>query len=571
MSYFLKKTTPSKKGIYLQIYQGYYVPKIGKRNRSYKKLGYICDLKEQGIENPIKYFQKEVDALNEKENQETQIGDYSSCKYAGHFLIKAMLDYLSVSEIIDLLHINSKIQYKMSDLLKSLVYAQIVSPGSKLKAFEKVLPNLYNSVNFSYDQILNGVKQIGINYEKYVELLNYKIQRIWRRNTKKVYFDCTNYYFEIDLEDDNRKKGPSKENRHDPIISQALLLDAEQIPIGLSMFPGNESEKPQLRKIIAETKERYGINGRTIQVADKGLNCARNIYATVKESNDGYIFSKSVHGKNLSNKEKAWILLENDNNVWTNVKDNKGDVLYKYKCCIDDFTYEFTDETTHEKISFTVKEKRVVTYSPAFAKKQIKQIKKEIEKAREKISIKSLARDEFGDCAKYVNFVAVDEKGKKVIIAKDMNENKIKEDLLLAGYNLIVTSELNLEPKEIYSVYHGLWRIEESFRVMKTYLEARPVYLQTIESIYGHFLICYYALTILRLLELKIFKDELSINQIIDFIRDYKVTETNEGNYINNATKSRAFTYIKEKLGLSKLGNLNLRKKDLENLFNYDF
>lgn len=571
MSYFLKKTTPSKKGEYLQIYQGYYIPKVGNRNKSYKKLGYVSDLKKQGIEDPIKYFQKEVDALNEKENSVVQIDDYSACKYAGHFLLNAMFNYLNLSKTIDLMHQTSKIQYKMSDLIRNLVFAQVVSPGSKLKAFEKVLPSLYKSVSFSYDQILDGIRLIGINYEKYIELLNFGIQKNWNRKTKNVFFDCTNYYFEIDLEKDDRKKGPSKENRHDPIVSQALLLDSEQIPIGMSMFPGNESEKPQLRKMIEETKERFDIKGRIVQVADKGLNCARNIYAAVKEANDGYIFSRSVHGKNLNEQEKKWIKLENDENIWVNVTNDKEELLFKYKACIDDFEYNFIDEITGEKISFKVKEKRVVTYNPSFARKQIKQIRKEIEKAREKISIKSLARDEFGDCAKYVNFIAVDKNGKQIKIAKDMNEDKIKEDLSLAGFNLLVTSEIDLDPKEIYRIYHGLWRIEESFKIMKSYLEARPAYLQTKESIYGHFLVCYYGLTILRLLELKIFNDELPVNQIIDFIRDYKVTAINEGCYINNATNSRAFKFIKEKLSLSKLGNLNLKTKDLENLFNYDF
>ena len=165
MSYFLKKTKPSKKGVYLQIYQGYYIPKVGKRNKSYRKIGYISDLIAQGIKNPIEHFQKEVDLLNQKEkDQSTQISDVSTSKFAGHFLVKAMIDKLNVKKTIDLMNANFKIQFKISDLIEMLIYAQILSPGSKLKAFEKIIPSLYNQVSISYDQVIEGIKIIGNNY-----------------------------------------------------------------------------------------------------------------------------------------------------------------------------------------------------------------------------------------------------------------------------------------------------------------------------------------------------------------------------------------------------------------------
>ena len=568
MSYFLKKTKPSSKGEYLQIYSGYYIPKVGKRNKSYKKIGYVQDLIAQGIENPVEYYQKEVDKLNAKEAEKkiAQITDVSTCKYVGQFLVSSMIEKLNVKEIIKVMNSNLKIQYDMTDLITCLICAQIVSPGSKLKAFEKVIPSLYGSKLFSYDQIIDGVKILGNNYEKYIELFNNQIAKIWPRNTKNLFFDCTNYYFEIDLEDNVRKKGPSKENRKDPIIGQALLLDSDQIPIGMTMYPGNQSEKQFLRKSIEDLKNRYNVKGKTVQVADKGLNCGDNIYAAVVESHDGYIFSKSVHGTNLNDVEKKWVLLEDElENKWTEVRDEDGKILYKYKSCVDEFEYKHTVDG--EKVSFKVKEKRIVTYNPTLARKQKAQIKKEVSNAEEKITLKGLTREEFGDCVKYVSFTATDKKGQNVKIAKEMNNEKIEEDLSFAGFNLLVTSEIDMNPEEIYNVYHGLWRIEDTFRVMKTYLEARPVFLQLIESIYGHFLICYLGATILRLLELKVFEDQIPVTQLIDFIRDYRVTETGQGSFINNASSSRTFIKIKDKLGLMMLGNLILQKKDIDNIF----
>ena len=567
MRYFVKKSTPSKKGLYLQIYKTNYVPGKGNQNKSYKAIGYVSDLIASGIPDPVAYAQNLVDELNSDlpNRKEMKIGDISSSKNLGYFLIKSMIDYLDFDYILKLMSSNMKFHFNLSDFVRSMIYAQIVNPGSKHKAFEKVMPNIYGTESFSYDQILDTINYIGNDYQKFVELLNISIQKKWKRNTSNAYFDCTNYYFEIDLPKEDRQFGPSKEERHLPIIGQALLLDEDQIPIGMSLYPGNESEKPKIRESIENLKQRFDIDSRIVQVADKGLNCARNIYAASKEANDGYIFSKSVHGKNLSKQEKQWVLLENENNIWNEVKDSNGKLIYKYKECIDTFKYKFTNEEG-KCVEFDVKEKRVVSYNPSLARKQKAQIQKQIDKAIAISSFKQASKEEYGDSIKYVNFTSIDKEGEVVKSIPSLNQEKIDEDLSFAGYNLLVTSEINKSAQDIYNTYHGLWRIEESFRVMKTYLEARPVYLQNKESIYGHFTICYMALTILRLIELKVFNDELPIGQIIEFIRNYNITETLEGSFINNATKSNTLSIIQKRYGLSKLDNIQLRKKDVENI-----
>lgn len=567
MRYFVKKSKPSKKGLYLQIYKTNYVPGKGNQNKSYKVIGYASDLIASGIPDPVAYAQNLVDELNSNlpNRKEMKIGDISSSKNLGYFLIKSMIDYLDFDYILKLMSSNMKFHFNLSDFVRSMIYAQIVNPGSKHKAFEKVMPNIYGTESFSYDQILDTINYIGNDYQKFVELLNISIQKKWKRNTSNAYFDCTNYYFEIDLPKKDRQFGPSKEERHLPIIGQALLLDEDQIPIGMSLYPGNESEKPKIRESIENLKQRFDIDSRIVQVADKGLNCARNIYAASKEANDGYIFSKSVHGKNLSKQEKQWVLLENENNIWNEVKDSNGKLIYKYKECIDTFKYKFTNEEG-KCVEFDVKEKRVVSYNPSLARKQKAQIQKQIDKAISISSLKQASKEEYGDSIKYVNFTSIDKEGEVVKSIPSLNQEKIDEDLSFAGYNLLVTSEINKSAQDIYNTYHGLWRIEESFRVMKTYLEARPVYLQNKESIYGHFTICYMALTILRLIELKVFNDELPIGQIIEFIRNYNITETLEGSFINNATKSNTLSIIQKRYGLSKLDNIQLRKKDVENI-----
>lgn len=571
MSYFLKRSNPSKKGLYLQIYENKYIPGKGNRNRSVQAIGYVCELIEQGISDPEKYAQGIVDKLNEKAGikKRPEIGDSSASKNIGYSLLKYMIDFLEVDETLRIMSQNAKFRFKLSDFLRSMIYAQVVNPGSKHNAFENVLPNIYGAKTFSYDQILDTTNYIGQDYAKFVELFNHQINLKFGRNTENVLFDCTNYYFEIDLPSEDRQKGPSKDNKKEPIIGQALMLDSDQIPIGMKMYPGNQSEKPLIRETIEDMKSRYDISGRVIQVADKGLNCARNIYAAVKEADDGYIFSKAIRGSALPTTEKEWILLENEHNIWHEVSTKNG--KYFYKEDVDYYDYHcFVNEDDDRETNFTVFEKRIVTYNPSLAQKQRSEILKEVEKAKRNLSLKNVCREEYGDCSKYVAFDSTTKDGKKVKIKGRIDEKKVEEDLKYCGYNMLVTSETKKSAEEIYKAYHSLWRIEESFRIMKTYLEARPVYLSKKESIYGHFLICYLALTTIRLLELKVFHDEIPASKLIEFIRNFSITEGMDGNFINGATKSETHSAIKEALGLTKIGYLYLTKKDVENILNYE-
>ena len=586
MIYFLKKTNPTNKGTYLQIYTNYYDNNTKKKKtKCYKTLGYVDDLIKNGISDPINHYKNVIIKMNEdlKQASAPQISDKSVTKFAGHFLISSLFDLLNMDKTLNIISKNFKCRYKFNEMFRALCYSQILSPGSKLKAFEKIIPNIYGSQTYSYDQVLDAVNFIGSDYHKYIEMLNKHIAVLWPRNVEKVYFDCTNYYFEIDLESIFQTKGPSKENQKSPLVGQALMLDSDQIPLDTEFYPGNESEKPYLRKRIEDMKVRNNITGRVIQVADKGLNCARNIYSAVIEAKDGYIFSKSIKGNNLNAEQKKWILESDDKfNKWIDVRDNEGNLIYKYKTVktrineqeyLDYGEYEYKCKINPEDKKdtvFSVKEKRIVTYNPKLAKKQKNEITKEIEKIVKLMSVKKVLREELGDSAKYVNLSATSIEGEKVKIVSSLNEEKIKNDLVFAGYNMIITSEINADPILIYKTYHNLWRIEESFRILKTYLESRPVYLSSQNGVYGHFLICYFSLTLMRLLELKIFKDEIPISQLFDFIRQYNITENYDGSFINASTKSSTYEKIKSTLGLSKLGNLYLSKKDVELLFKTD-
>ncbi len=341
----------------------------------------------------------------------------------------------------------------------------------------------------------------------------------------------------------------------------------------MQMYPGNESEKPYIRKIIQEMKERYKVTGKTVQVADKGLNCARNIYAAVIEARDGYIFSKSVHGKGLSEKEKQWLLLENDANVYTDYRDKNGKLLFRLKSCVDTFSYKFKElnpETGEEKvISFRVKEKRIVSYNPSLAQKQKAEIMKMVDKATNYTTYKKMAREDLGDSVKYIQITNTDKDGKSKKPVIEINQAKIDEDLKYAGYNLLVTSELDMEPSQVYHTYHNLWKIEESFRITKSYLDARPVYVQKKETIYGHFLICYLSLFLLKILEIKCFKNKINSYDLVNFMRDFRVIDKGDGTYINISQNQSVNEKIKNLIGLTNLDALYLTEKEIENIFEF--
>lgn len=579
MAYYLRQDK-KKKGIYLQMYETYWdKEKKQPRSRNIESFGYVSALISDEIPDPVAYYKEYVTRKNKE--RAASVADKTRPrafatqpeKNIGYFLVHSLLSELDVKETIDILASQKRFQFELYDMIAQLIYARILYPCSKSKTVSTVFPRLYNGVSISEDQVYDGCAFIGESYKKYIELFNHCYENHYKRDFSSVFFDCTNYYFEIDLPSEDKQKGPSKENRHDPIIGQALLLDADLVPLAMQMYPGNESEKPYIRNTIQEMKERYKVTGKTVQVADKGLNCARNIYAAVVEANDGYVFSKSIHGKGLSEKEKQWLLLENDANVYTDYRDKNGKLLFRLKSCVDTFSYKFKEldsETGKEKvITFSVKEKRIVSYNPSLAQKQKAEIMKMADKAANYTTYKKMAREDLGDSAKYVRVISTDKSGKTVKPVIEIDQAKINEDLKYAGYNLLVTSELDMNPLQVYHTYHNLWKIEESFRITKSYLDARPVYVQKKETVYGHFLICYLSLFLLRVMEIKCFKNEINSYDLVNFMRDFRVVDKGDGTYINISQNQAVNEKIKKLTGLTNLDALYLTEKEIENIFEY--
>jgi len=567
MRYFLKRTN-IKKGEYLQIYISEYKRDIGSRNRSYRKLGYTSELKEKGMRDPVSYFRAQVDKMNaelaakEKEERAMKVGKTSPKRHAGYFVLKGIANSLPLFEkAVRAMSGERQFQYDVYGMMMALVYARATCPASKKKTHEEILPLLFEKVDEnSYPQVLSCCEFIGSDYPKYVSCLTNAVRNTYGTSCEETYFDCTNFYFEIDKEDALRKKGPSKENRHDPLIGMGLLLDRNQIPVGLKMYPGNESEQPKIRELVAGMKKENGIQGRTIQIADKGLNCARNIHEALKNG-DGYIFSKSL--KKQPDKELDR-LKGLDRSNWQIVREEgkDGEKKEKYRCYsyTGDFEYSYADDLG-TPVRFTTREKRIITFSPRLHMKKTLEINKLVEKARN-LCLYKAKKEEFGECARFVRFTA--DGGRKPGVVLD--EEAIGKERMLAGYNMLVTSETKLSDRAVYGTYHNLWRIEQSFRMMKSYLDARPVFMRTRDSIYGHFLICYIGVVLERILEFHVIGSRFGYEKILDFVKNFTLVRMDSKNYLNLLTSSDEVGKFLEETLCPEVTNLFITPANISDL-----
>ena len=558
MAFYLKKTK-LKGRTYLSIDESFYShEKKGTAHKCYKSLGSVETLMKNGMADPLTFYQAEVDRLNsqKKDAGVRKISDKSPFLFPGYFPLKSILEKLNIKKYVSLFSLTNDFKYDLYSVLSSLIYARSINPCSKLRTFHEVIPYLWEPFDFSYDQMMDALSFLGSNYEKFVEIFNVRTAQVYGLDTSKTYFDCTNFYFEIDREDDFRRKGPSKEYQKSPIVGLGLLLDSHQIPIGMKMYPGNASEKPVMRDVINSLKKKNNITGRTIHVADKGLNCAQNI-AFSKKNGDGYLFSKSV--KMLPEKEKEWVLLDQD---FKEARDKNKRLLYRYKSCIDEFPYEVEQDGRRAVIH--LKEKRLLTYNPDLAAKKKYEINRMVEKAKS-LTMSGAKKSEYGDSGKYVSFT--DENGKKASVT--INRKAVDRDLAFAGYNLIVTSEVHMSDADIYSTYHNLWRIEESFKLMKSDLDARPAFVQKEDTIKGHFLICYLTVLLERIFQFKILDDRFPASEIFGFIKGFKLVKSETKSI--NATAGTDFISSLAQASSLPLTNYFLSDTQIKTIMNYKF
>lgn len=442
----------------------------------------LTELKKQGKFDTalahIKSFTSDVNSDNER---------YPILNY-GYVILESIYNKLDITSF---LKINSKdytkAKFNIDEILKLLVFSRILSPTSKketvskqkrfLKGFDVSLDDCYRT--------LDVLCKMKLEIEKH---LHQRISKEYKRDVSLVFYDVTNYYFESDVTDDLRKSGVSKENRTSPIIQMGLFIDRCGIPIAYHLFPGNTHDAKTLIPALASIKKEFNI-GRIILTADKGLNSGSNLGFLSKQG-DGYIVSQKIRG---SSKEFIKEVLNEDDYIYNH------DRTYKIKSFLRERTVIYNDE------EIRLKEKCVCFWSKDFDEREKHKRKELMDKIEKMVSNPSLykASNSFG-IKKYLKEKTVNketgeiEKPKMIL---EFNKEKYDRDTALDGYYVIITSEIELSDRAVIEKYRGLWKIEESFRVMKSDLEGRPVYVWTESHIQGHFLTCFIALVISRVLE----------------------------------------------------------------------
>lgn len=548
------KQNKSHKGILLTFTIGY--RENGKvKHKNIETIGYLDDLKKQ-YDDPISHFkeiakQRTNEQINElviKNLNSKIINNNSITKNLGYTALKKIYNELDLNTFFKTKQSKLNIEYSLNDIFQLLTYSRIMYPGSKKETYEN--KNIFfDDFDFSLKDMYRSLDYFNSYKDEILSLIWNKTKDKYNRDTSSVYYDCTNYYFEISYNDEDlideegnilekgyRKKGPCKEHRPEPIIGMGLLMDKTGIPLSYNLFPGNESEKTTLRPALKETKRNFGID-RVITVADRGLNTSDNTVFIAGKNDDNhtnhdrYIFGQSVRGADQEFKD--WVLNQEDYKTDKFIEDGCK-ISFKHKSRI--FAKTIQIKRNGKRTNKTeIYQKQMVYYSEKYARKQKKDRDLVIAKAKDLIENPGrYTRATSVGAAGYISNYEYDTKTGE-IIGKDLSLNidKIRDEEKFDGYYSIVTSELNMGDKEIRDAYKGLWKIEESFKITKSTLEARPVYVWTKEHIEAHFLTCFVSLVILRLLEHKI-ERKYSSEKVIDSLKKYTSTNIEHDIYIQN-------------------------------------
>ena len=558
------KQSKSHGKVYLSIVEAYRINKKA-RQKTIQKLGYLEDLKKE-YDDPITHFKEVAKAMTKEtvreytiKNLNTKVIDNSSkAKNLGYVALREIYKELDLENFLKEKNKALKISYNLHKIFSLLVFSRILYPSSKKETFEKRDRFFENFDGFELEDIYRSLDYFNQYKEEIETLLWNNTKDRYNRNTDNLYYDCTNYYFEINYNDTDlvdeegniikkgyRKRGPEKNHRPDPIIEMGLLMDATDIPLSYDLFPGNESEKLSLLPITRRTKTKCNL-GRTVIVADRGLNTSDNIYFLAGDNHssnlDGYIYGQSVRG--ADEEFKKWVLDQSgyiEEIVATEdgtpetfrqmiFEDNKfkgyekKNVIFKHKSRIYPKEINVTVDTKKKKKKkVRTDQKQMVYYSQKYADKQKRDRNQMIERAKDLIAHPNkYNKVTASGSASYINNIKFDKQTGAVAdgLSLSLKLDKIQEEEKYDGYYSIVTSELNMSDKELRNKYRGLSKIEETFKITKSELDARPVLVWTTEHIESHFLTCFVALVITRLLENKL-GNKYSIHKIIDAMKNY--------------------------------------------------
>ena len=438
----------------------------------------------------------------------------------GYLFLQYIYYQLHMDKICRKLKFKYKFEYDINAILSDLIYARILEPGSKRSSF-KAASEFLEKPSYELHDVYRALDVLGTECDLIQSEVYKNSHFLGSRNDKVLYYDCSNYYFEIEQEDGSKKYGRSKEHRPNPIIQMGLFMDGDGIPLAFSLFPGNSNELTSLKPLEKKVLGEFGCQ-KFIYCSDAGLGSEDNrAYNHMGER--AYIVTQSI--KKLKKEEKEWAL------------DTKG-----FKRVSDDIPVDITQLPEDDKglyykdEPYTTKklhQRLIITYSPKYALYQKSLRDKQVERAQKMLDSGNTKKNRKNpnDPARFIGTIATTKEGEAANIHHYLDENKITEESQYDGLYAVCTDLLDDEVGDILKVSEGRWQIEECFRIMKTDFSARPVYLQDENRIKAHFLICFLALTIYRFLEKKL-DSRYTCEELLDTLKTMNFAEVQEQGFI---------------------------------------
>lgn len=534
---FLKKTKQKNGRINLSFVHGYRDPVTKKtKHRVIENLGYVDEYLDR-YEDPVAHFEKVARIRNqemkeERAKKEIFLGsvyadepmdeDEDAMYHLGFLPLSSIYHELKIDQFLINRQRSKSIDYSLNDVMQLLVYTRVLAPGSKMASFLQK-KNLAGSFNCDWYDVYRALDYFAAFREELLLHLHEQVRASYKRRTQVVFYDVTNYYFEIDKEDDFRRKGFCKHNTRNPLVQMGLLLDEDAIPVTYRLFRGNTHDSQTMMPLLQETRKTYGLE-RIIVVADKGINSGDNV-AFLMAKGDGFIFSQKVRG---AGEELQEYVFDPQGYVEKKGVVKTADLLEGPAFRMKSRPYPQEFWVTHandRKRKIPLDVKQIVCYNELYARRQKHKRAEILQKALKIIDQpRRYSKKEAGGALRYVKNISYNrETGECVDIKRvpQLDLEKIAEDEKYDGYYAIITSEVNMPDHEVVKAYHGLWEIERSFKITKSNLNSRPVYVSLERRIEGHFLTCYIALLILRLLSKRL-KEKYSPEQIIKSLRKYQ-------------------------------------------------
>lgn len=503
---FLKKITQKSGRTKLCVYESYREG-ARTRQRTVRALGYADELAAEH-DDPVAWAESVVEEMNaerEAERQSAQVEIHpmqlvdkraANRRNAGCAAALAVYSGLGIEVVLRNRSRGRAFSFDLSAVMRLLVVERILEPGSKRAAWERRGRHFFRC-DLSLDDVYRGMDELAAARDSVVAAMNRAIASSGGRDASSVYYDVTNYYFECDPDgpDGPGERGVSKERRPLPIARMGMPRDADGVPISYRLFRGNTTDGQTMVPVLADMKAEQGI-GRVVAVADKGLNNSDNIAALVGRG-DGFVLSQSLRGTRSDAGMKAWAT---SGDGWTTAGED-----FRMKSMQGWKTLHLRAEDTADGRARDerVPVKWIALWSGKYDRRAKAERARVIERARDLVAHPGrYTRHTHHGAASYVRNVAFDDDGSVATNRElSIDEGAIAEAERYDGYYLICTSEVGWDDGRVLDTYRELWRIEESFRVTKSELEARPVFVWTTPRIEAHFLTCYVGLVILRLLQ----------------------------------------------------------------------